>query len=112
MIKSGQVIILFLMLFAIILVGGYYHEIRHQQIFDHFGVESKITIDFKGMYTVPSDNFDLSDEEISLMYSYHENSDNIKYNLAVVEIFLVLIFFVMCLMFIDKEKFVVVKQNG
>jgi hypothetical protein len=96
-----KVISAFLLMAIMIVVGAYYHEIRHQQIFEFYKVDSVIGLTWLGFHTVPS-NVALSAEDYDKMYLEQSECDNIKYNLASIEGFLALIFFVMALNYIEK----------
>ena len=86
----------FFVLIVIVLIvfstGVYYHEVRHQQIFSDFGVDSSIRFDLVGAYTVPVNSVVLVVDDINLMDGYHNDNDNVAYNLVIIEMFLALIF--------------------
>lgn len=56
--------------------GGYQHESVHQQIFNHYGIKSNITIDFPDLITTPEKGC----KEESCILANNIN-DAISYNL-------------------------------
>jgi uncharacterized membrane protein len=67
------------------------HEKQHQQIFGDYNISSTIRLFWGGLVTVPESKV-LSRDDWRSMTSAQEEVDSIKYNLALIEILLGMIF--------------------
>jgi uncharacterized membrane protein len=67
------------------------HEKQHQQIFSDYNISSNIRFFWGGLVTVPESKV-LGKDDWRSMTSAQEEVDSIKYNLALIEILLAMIF--------------------
>jgi len=78
-------------IFALLLavVGLYEHELQHQQIYDHYGIESKIHIGFPAVYVEAINATEEREKCGENCILSQEINDSISYNMQAIPVILI-----------------------
>jgi len=90
---------------VISLVGLYEHELQHQQIYEHYGIESKIHVGFPYFYVKAINTTEEREKCGESCILSQEINDSIAYNVQTIPIVLILGFtFIIALMELKEDE--------
>ena len=98
-------ILFFIGALVISLVGLYEHELQHQQIYDHYGIESKIHIGFPYLYVQAINATEEGEKCGESCILSQEINDSIGYNTQTIPVILILGFtFIISIMELKEDE--------